>query len=212
MQVPFEPIDLDAAGNQVTPKIPNHLRGGGLGYLDCMDRALIHRGPLHIGGDWRLDRSYRGCALIVDGDLTISGVYMDVASPPNLSLIVLGSMKVDSMAVGDFLTVTGDLEVNRTIYGASGDDCTYEVGGNLRCELLFLHGHAGNPDPEQGSDRLFAQCTCRYGGHYEVAGYTLQGKMLKEALTEEALTALQDSTSVTIRELAISGRPLLKPV
>ena len=189
----FQSISFEQGTTIVMAGLPEHLHGGGCGFLDCMDHVLYHEGSISVDGDWRVEKKFTGNAIIIDGNLDVDGNYMDISDSPFLSLIVLGDMRADNVSMGSFLTVTKNLTVRHLLFGASGHDCSYEVGGDLTCDVLFLYDHVGNPDPESSPERLIAGKKYHYGANYNVPNYDVQGGSMESVLTKEAFTALKDN-------------------
>ena len=105
--------------------------------------ALVHKGDLHIDGDFVLPHpkmagAYEPIHLIVLGDLVVDGRFADCDDPES-SVLVTGSLRATVIYTAGRLEVGGDLEADMIL--GDYEDHLCHVGGNLRCQVFWSDEH-----------------------------------------------------------------------
>jgi len=110
------------------------------GLEDYSGQFLVHDGDLRIDGDFDTgDRDLT--ALVVRGNLRVSGLYQDTCNDGPSQVIVFGDLCAANVLTAGYLEVTGDLVVNEAVVGDYNDGGAL-VHGALRAALFLPFDHA----------------------------------------------------------------------
>ncbi len=102
-----------------------------------LDDILVASGDLHITGD--LDLADEGAfVLIVDGRLTVDGLYHD-SDDPESYLLVTGDMRARDVITAGWLEVHGSLTTGRLI--GDYNDCSAHLAGDVHAEFFYGEEH-----------------------------------------------------------------------
>lgn len=154
------------------------------------DEMLVVFGSALITGSMK----WTSGALIVLGDLTIQGIYADIAFTDS-QLLVGGSMRVRGMETFGEALISNDLDAPEIVYGVANDH-SLRVGGSLqtRCLLVQYHHVAATnihaqttleeyKDIEQLRNMLVPDLVLPYDDN-GTTGYELDGAALVERMAE----------------------------
>lgn len=107
--------------------------------------VYVYEGDLNVDGDMEsdwfsdafADAEEDGCALVITGDLSVSGKILLFDS--ELLLVVNGKTRCQILEVGDTYTFMGDAKVDYYVY-CEGNDATFEAG-DVYTPFLFNDDH-----------------------------------------------------------------------
>lgn len=105
--------------------------------LGAEERIELLSGPAKIAGDLAIGPS----ALLVDGDLTVTGCLEDGHAADQTLLVVLGNLSARSLLTLSEIAVTGHVRVKDLVYGNSMGDNRLSVGGDLTAAIIVGDGH-----------------------------------------------------------------------
>ncbi|MFZ6674199.1 hypothetical protein [Undibacterium sp. Xuan67W] len=164
----------------------------------------VYEGDLHIKN---------GCehqsALIVNGNLTIDGVYDDGLTG---LIIVLGDMRVHSVISWAGVAVSGDLYARDLVY-AYYNDFTFEVGGTVHARALVVS------DRSFSANKINATMRLRDVNNDEMANYVRAVReFVPEVLVDSVLEIFEDDESIirlkpnfsVTRERLAMGLPIFR--
>jgi hypothetical protein len=100
--------------------------------------VLVVDGPLHIEGDFDTFQ-HKLCGLVVVGDFTVDGVYLDYDDPAT-GVFVLGNMKAGRVITTGALGVKKSLTVPGSLVGFY-NDYSADIGGDVTCECFYPENH-----------------------------------------------------------------------
>jgi hypothetical protein len=150
---------------------------------------FLHDGNLSVTGPLELrDKGYLGMMVVVNGNLDVTGLLRDSDDNPTPYFVVLGDVHAGDMRTHDMFFVTGDLKVDRTLYGDSGSNRSLFLGGDLKAEVIVMHGHSYE---HCGGGKV--RCKVRGSSLMEAAdakneGFNYGSDTLKKVLDEELFT------------------------
>jgi hypothetical protein len=98
---------------------------------------LVVSGDLHVPGDLDLMRG-GAYVLVVDGDLTVDGVYRDYDDPESF-LLVTGDLQARDVVTAGWLEVHGDLRCGHLI--GDYNDCSTYIGGDVHARFFYGEEH-----------------------------------------------------------------------
>jgi len=116
--------------------------------------------------------------LIVNGNLTVTGILEDALETDCSLLMVEGNVTTEYLYTFSQIDISGDCMVEKAIIADSLRDCTLYVEGNLSAKLILEDGHWFKVQGTITADEIYTSHSAKPKGQ-------LQGTLTDEDLVDE---------------------------
>jgi len=120
--------------------------------------------------------------VLVQGNLTVTGILEDCLEVNLSLLLVLGNVTAQHLFTFSQICITGDLIVENTIIADSLHDCSLHVEGDVKAHVILEDGHWFNVKGKVTADDIYASHSAKPRG-------LLEPNLTDEALVDEVKVA-----------------------